>query len=204
VDVCDKLSNETLLIKSKNLSQAMQLIQLTTVNNTIEVEVTEHNSLNYTQGVIYSNDLRDISETDILTELKSQNVVEVRKIIKKAQDTRIESGLITLKFASLGLPTHINIGYQRTAIRPFIPLPRRCFNCGRLGHSTTHCNANKLCLTQVTSTLNRMSNAKTLIVASTAKKTRTLNITTVFWTDNVQHTLNKKKFKPFELSKKPT
>lgn len=147
VDACNKLSNGTLLIKTKNLSQATQLIQLTTLNNTIEVDVTEHNSLNYTKGVIYCNDLRDISETDILTELKSQNVVEVRKIMKKAQDTLIESGLITLKFASLELPTHINIGYQRTAIRPFIPLPRRCFNCGRLGHSTTHCKANKLCLT---------------------------------------------------------
>jgi len=51
----------------------------------IEVKATEHKTLNFSKGVIYCNELRNIDETEILNELKPQKVTEVRKIIKKTR-----------------------------------------------------------------------------------------------------------------------
>lgn len=94
VEVCKKLRNGTILIKTKNFTQANKLIQLCSLNHNIKIEVTEHNSLNFVRGVIYSNDLRGISEEEILSELKNQKVYKVNKIMKRNDNTLIETGLI--------------------------------------------------------------------------------------------------------------
>lgn len=78
--MCKILSNGTILVKTK---KANKLIQLCSLNKNIKIEVTEHNSLNFVRGVIYSNDLRGIPKEEILSELKPQNVNKVNKIMKK-------------------------------------------------------------------------------------------------------------------------
>ncbi|XP_037942925.1 uncharacterized protein LOC119675787 [Teleopsis dalmanni] len=146
IENCKKLRNGTLLIKTKTVTQAANLIKLTSLNNFIEVNVTEHNSLNCSKGVFYSNDLREIPEEEILAELKHQNIIELKKILKKVNEELKETGLIIATFASPTLPDEIKIGYQIVHIRPYIPLPLRCRNCTRLGHTATHCKNSKLCV----------------------------------------------------------
>ena len=86
METCKKLLNGTILIKTKNFIQAKNLIQLNSLSPSIEVELSEHQSLNYVKGVIYSNDLRGITEDEILIELKKQNVYKVNKILKKVNN----------------------------------------------------------------------------------------------------------------------
>lgn len=146
VESCKKLMNGTILIKTKNFIQAKNLIQLTSMSPTIEVELTEHQSLNFAKGVIYSNDLRGITEEEILKELQTQNVCKIDKILKKTNNELKETGLIIVTFASTTLPSELSIGYEKVRIRPYIPLPLKCKNCLRFGHLSKFCNSKRICL----------------------------------------------------------
>lgn len=145
VDLCKKTRNGSVLIKTKTTVQASKIIQITALNQTIKVEVSEHRVLNYTKGVIYSNELRNIPENEILEELRSQQVSDVKKIMKKTDNYITETGLIVLTFSSLNLPTEIYVGYERIHVRPFIPLPLRCNNCMQYGHTAKYCKNDKIC-----------------------------------------------------------
>lgn len=146
VEMCKKLKNGTILIKTKTSVQAMALVKLTSLNSTIEIDISEHNTLNFTKGVVYCNDLRGISEEDIQLELANQNVCEVKKILKKNNNELQETGLVILKFSCSHLPSEINIGYQKIRIRPYIPLPLRCRKCQKYGHLSSYCTANQVCI----------------------------------------------------------
>lgn len=145
VEECKKLLSGSLLIKTKNNMQANKLTTLTALSDSIAVEVTEYKTLNQTKGVIYSNDLRGISESEITNELFNQNVREVKKIIKFVNQQPIETGLTILTFASSTLPTDIKIGYEKVNVRPYIPLPMKCNNCQQFGHIAKFCKNNKIC-----------------------------------------------------------
>lgn len=78
---CKKLMNGTLLLKTKNYVQATKLIKVISFTPEIKVEVTEHDNLNTSKGIVYDTSLRGISGDIILSEMKSQNVCEVKKIL---------------------------------------------------------------------------------------------------------------------------
>ena len=145
LELCKKLRNGTILIKTTNNTQAMKLLLLRSISPSIEIEITEHKSLNSSKAVLYSNDLRDIDEAEILSELRNQSVCEVRKIKKRVGDTLIETGLIILTFASPTYPTSIALGYEKVRLRPYIPMPLRCYNCLQFGHSAKICKNAKIC-----------------------------------------------------------
>lgn len=145
VEMCKKLLNGTILIKTKNYVQARNLIQLTSLSSNIEVELSEHQSLNYAKGVIYSNDLRGIEEEEIVKELKTQNVCKINKILRKVNNELKETGLIIVTFAATSLPSELSIGYEKVKIRPYIPLPLKCKNCCRFGHLAKFCNNKQTC-----------------------------------------------------------
>lgn len=146
VELCKKLRSGDILIKSKSFTQAAKLITLTALSPTIEVEVTEHSTLNYTKGVVFSYDLKKIDEEEILEELKPQNICGVKKILKRDTDKTLkETGLMIITFSSITLPEEINIGYEKVKVRPYIPLPLRCKNCLRFGHLSAACKNNKTC-----------------------------------------------------------
>jgi len=143
---CKKTRDGNLLVQTKDQQQADKLLKLTNIPNNIPVAVSEHRTLNYTKGVIYSNDLRGIKEEEILENLRSQKVSEVKKIMKRAIcGDPTETGLITLTFAKLDLPDYVYIGYERVEVRPYIPSPMRCNNCLRLGHLMFSCKSSENC-----------------------------------------------------------
>lgn len=108
VESCKKTRAGTLLVKTKNTTQANKLLKLTSMHNKISVSVSLHKTLNVSKGVIYCNDLRGINEADILEELKTQNISEVKKILKKQNNELIETGLIIITFDSQKLPEHMH------------------------------------------------------------------------------------------------
>ncbi|KAH8335208.1 hypothetical protein KR067_001175, partial [Drosophila pandora] len=141
---CKKLRDGNLLLQTKDIRQAEKLLKLTNILH-IPVAVSEHRTLNYSKGVIYSNDLRGIDEEEILENLKNQKVSDVRKIMKNFTSEPTETGLITLTFEKLDLPDHVYIGYERVQVRPYIPAPIRCNNCLRLGHLQKFCKNTETC-----------------------------------------------------------
>lgn len=145
VESCKKLRNGTLLIKTKNITQASKLIQLRSLNHDIEVDTTEHKSLNFVRGIFYSNELRGMPEEEIQSELSKQNVCKANKILKKVNNDLVETGLIIVTFNSITLPAEFKVGYEITELKPYIPLPLKCKNCLRYGHLAKKCDKNKTC-----------------------------------------------------------
>lgn len=70
-----------------------------------------------------------------------------KKIMRNIDGSLAETGLYILTFSSTILPEHIMIGYERAAIRPYIPTPLRCNNCYRFGHTFKVCRNDKVCAT---------------------------------------------------------
>ncbi|KAH8397734.1 hypothetical protein KR215_010717, partial [Drosophila sulfurigaster] len=147
VETCKKTKTGTLLVKTKSFIQAQKLLKMQTFH-IFPVHAEEHKTLNSSKGIIYSNDLRNIDEKDILDELKPQNVTNVRKILKKDNNDinkTTETGLIVLTFSTTTLPDKLWIGYEVVNIRPYVPPPMRCFNCLRFGHLSAYCKSPKTC-----------------------------------------------------------
>lgn len=118
VDTCKNLRNGSILIKTTNLLQANKLVKLTAITQAIKIDISEHNSLNFSKGVIYWYDLREISEKETLKELQQKNNSEVKKIIKREGYKLKETGLIIVTFQLPNLPNEINVGSTRFLSAP--------------------------------------------------------------------------------------
>lgn len=145
VEKCHKCRNGTVLIQTKNVNQAEKLLKLSSLTDTINVQVSEHNSLNQMKGVIFFRDFIYLSDQEILENLAEQRVTEIRRFTKNIDNVRIQTGLFTLTFDSCTLPEFIKIGYEVVNIRPYIPLPVRCMNCYKFGHLRLNCKKEQTC-----------------------------------------------------------
>jgi len=67
-------------MKTKSQTQTDNILNLKIIPGNIPVTVSEHRSLNPCKGVIYCPYLNGIDTDEILDNLKSQKVVEIRKI----------------------------------------------------------------------------------------------------------------------------
>lgn len=68
-----------MLIKTKNEKQAAKIFQLTSFNKDYSVKVSLHGILKFSTGVVYTDEFRGIPEDEILTMLKPQGIIELRK-----------------------------------------------------------------------------------------------------------------------------
>ncbi|GBL67239.1 hypothetical protein AVEN_153457-1, partial [Araneus ventricosus] len=139
-----KLKSGDLLIEAATKSQISTLKTLNKLGE-FPVETNAHKSLNYSRGVISELDLESVSESELINELKSQKVVEARRIKIKREGKLISTKHIILTFCTPQLPKTILAGYARYKVRPFIPSPLRCFNCQRFGHSKGVCKGKLTC-----------------------------------------------------------
>lgn len=139
-----KLKSGSLMIETSSSQQSKSFLNCKTLAN-IPISVTAHKSLNFSRGVISENDLLNVSDTEMLEELKEQNVIQVKRITIKRSEQIINTKHIILTFNSPDLPQNIKAGYLNCPVRPFIPNPLRCFNCQRFGHATTTCRGKETC-----------------------------------------------------------
>lgn len=145
IESCKRLRNGSLLIKTKNASQAQKLITLTSFSDEIKINITEHKALNSVKGVVYSNEFRGISEEELKSELANQKVIEVKKIMKWENNKQNETGLAILTFDSTKLPEYMYIAYEKKIVKPYIPSPMHCKNCLKYGHLIKFCKSKKTC-----------------------------------------------------------
>lgn len=146
IDFCNFLRDGTVLIQTKDSKQAEKLKKLTKLSDDINIEISEHNTLNNCKGVVYSRDLTYLSDKEILEGLNSQGIISVRRLKKLITGRETDSGLFIVQFSSSILPDKIEIGFEKVEVRPYIPAPLKCFSCFKFGHTTLNCKIDKLCI----------------------------------------------------------
>ena len=106
VDCANERASSQIL--SKNKSEIMG----------IPVKVYAHGSLNSSKGVIRCRELLNQSELEIKTELKSQGVLDARKVLVTKDGKRVPTSTLFLTFASPSPPKHVFVGYLRVSVSP--------------------------------------------------------------------------------------
>ena len=137
-----KLRNDLLFIEVDRRSHAISLMNTTQLAS-VPVVVSPHRTLNSSKGVIHCNQLKytnseneviNMTDEEILNELKDQDVIKVQRIISKQNNNKIPTDSFILTFDTPKLPSCVKVGWINCKTRLYIPNPLRCFNCQKFGH----------------------------------------------------------------------
>lgn len=137
--------NGNILILTNTKRQAELLIKAKNLSNICDIKCAYHDTLNTVKGVIYCPEIKDLSETEIVSGLADQNVIEVQKIKKNEDNQQKYTPLHILHFNLYKLPTEIKIGFQIIKVDYYIPKPMQCKNCYKIGHTKKRCQGISLC-----------------------------------------------------------
>ncbi|XP_055591251.1 uncharacterized protein LOC129743290 [Uranotaenia lowii] len=132
-------------IKVRGRKLAEKIMKLDTLIDGTPIQVTPHPQLNFVRCVVTCRDALELSETELLTELKQQNVTNVRRIKRKVQKETVNTASLVLTVAGTERPQYINFGLLRIATRPYYPTPMLCFKCLDYGHTKLRCEGNEKC-----------------------------------------------------------
>ena len=135
-----KLKNGTLLVETTRKTQTENLKKQTSFFG-VPVEVTVHQSLNSSKGIIRNPILRAETEENILEYLKPQGVTHVKRFTIRKNNERINTNTLLLTFNSVSTPKTLKIFYQIIQVELYVPNPLRCFNCQKFGHHENNCPA---------------------------------------------------------------
>lgn len=139
-------TKDGLLIQTFGIHQTNRALQVTRLID-VEVSFTLHQSLNYVRGVIRHPEVTLCSSDELITELSSQGIKEVRRLDRRnAEGNPTPTSTAILTFMSPKLPEYVFLGYHRVPVRPFFNNPRRCLNCQCYGHLLSSCKDVKRCV----------------------------------------------------------
>ena len=101
VNKVTKMRSGSLLIEATRPAQARNILDTTSFMD-IDVKATPHRSLNTSKGVIkdHGRDLYDMSEMDIVSELRDQGVEGVSRFILKKDGKEIKTNTLFITFAT--------------------------------------------------------------------------------------------------------
>lgn len=144
IGICEKITedyaNKSWTVEVNSKEQGEKLMNLRELVQE-PITVKPHEQHNTCQGVITCSLLKGYSDVEIAEGLSEQGVTYCRRIIKNMRSEKPEkTATLILTFNSSELPNRITI---RTGlierVRPYIPLPKRCFKCHKYGHSGAKC-----------------------------------------------------------------
>ncbi|GBN63194.1 hypothetical protein AVEN_274948-1 [Araneus ventricosus] len=139
-----KCKNGNFLIEVWSQQQAANIMKMERIGN-YEITVAVHTSLNLSRGVTSESQLQNDIESDILEDLKDQNVIAVRRITVKRDGQLLPTKNLILTFSLPTIPKSVRIAYLNCSVRPYIPKPLRCFKCQRFGHTLQACRGIQSC-----------------------------------------------------------
>ena len=103
--------------------------------------------LNTSKGILRDKDrnLHLLADDVILTGLKDQGVIAVRRFIIKREDKEIKTHTFLLTFNTPTPPQKIKLGYIIANVDLYYPAPLRCYSCQKFGHGSSNCRGHKTC-----------------------------------------------------------
>ena len=139
-----KLRNGSLLVQcaSKKHSELMLKSKILVDR---PIKVSAHKSMNSTKGVIRCPDLRGVTEAEIKSELASQGVTDVHRVMVKKGSEKVPTNTFFLTFCTTVLPPSIKVGYLQVRVSLYVPSPLRCFKCQQFGHTRDRCQKEEVC-----------------------------------------------------------
>lgn len=139
-----ELRSGDLMIKANNLKAAKKFLNAKFID-VVPVKIVSHATLNSSQGLIFCDKIKNISEEDILKDMSEFNVIGVRKFMKKEGDNLISTGGAVITFNLIHPPEWLDLGWRTVKVYEYIPNPLKCNNCQKLGHTKNHCRGIQLC-----------------------------------------------------------
>lgn len=100
----------------------------------------------WAKGVIWGVPL-SVTMDEIKANLKGGSVRNVRRLQVNREGARRDSESILLEFVSEVLPKKVTLGFMSYNVREYIPIPMRCYNCQRFGHTAKTCKGRRRCAT---------------------------------------------------------
>ncbi|MPC61888.1 hypothetical protein E2C01_055965 [Portunus trituberculatus] len=99
--------------------------------------VKAHPTSNYSKGCVYSQDLYEFPEEEILAMCPSsvQNVTKMKN----------SSNMVLLTFFGSTLPDRVHIGPVNLRVRRFVSCPLQCLSCSGYGHGKSSCKEASRC-----------------------------------------------------------
>ena len=130
--------NGSVLVEVTSLEEKEKLLSLTALTGK-PAKCAPHKSMNQSKGVIRAPLLMQFSEERLQKEFESQNVTEVKQMKKKIDGVLTPLPTYVLTFDQPRLPRDIKAAWLYFNVKPYVPVPRRCFYCHRFGHINDNC-----------------------------------------------------------------
>ena len=132
-----KKYGRNILIKAGNKAQTTLLSRFKpSIDGNIS-KVEAHKSFNHSRGVIYSQDLYEFTEEEILQRCPP-SVFQVRKL-------KGNNNAILIFFSRSFIPDHIDVSHSRITVKPYRQQPRQCYKCLEFGHVAQYCQISDRC-----------------------------------------------------------
>lgn len=143
-------------LSSKHLRSGMRLLQLqnpkdsailqqqTTIAG-ISVVIEPHRTLNTSRGVINSSEFEGMEDNELLEELQDYGVTNARRIITRRNGKPYPTNSIVLTFNKPRVPKTLFCAYLSLPVKPYLPMPLRCFSCQKFGHNKFNCKSKPRC-----------------------------------------------------------
>ena len=125
-------------IEVETKQQCKNLLKTTKLLGYLPVKVSQHRTLTSSKFVIKCEELDKMDDEKIKKELQPQGIIAVKRI-------SIRYSLYFLTIEGQTIAKKINIGYLKKETRPYIPNPKRCFQCQKFGHTKNSCKGKAVC-----------------------------------------------------------
>jgi len=145
-----KVKDDHIILTCQNPTQKTSALQLADINGQpVKVSPPSSNTrkTQYTPGEKQSKGIifgvsRSLTDDEISGETTSTSV---RRLTKLINGQRENTETVVLTFSNSQLPEYVNIGFLKYRVKPYIPLPFRCTNCQKFGHSHNACSKGVVC-----------------------------------------------------------
>ncbi|XP_055605870.1 uncharacterized protein LOC129754039 [Uranotaenia lowii] len=133
------------VLKIRNKNLRTELAKLTNLDDGTPVKIEHHPRLNQRKFVVTCPEVEGMADDALLSELASQNIIEVRRITKKISNEIVGTNTLILTISSTIILEFINFGLLRVRTRPYYPLPLLCRTCLKYGHPKSKCTSPIAC-----------------------------------------------------------
>ena len=131
-----RFGKDSFLVHTKSDAQAVMLLNMKLDTKSLVKGVKPHFTFSYAKGVLFNEDIYELSENEILT-MCPDNVWKIFKVPK--------SNRIVLTFMDSIVPHEIIIENEIIKVRPYRQRPLQCFNCFGFAHVSDVCTRAKIC-----------------------------------------------------------